>query len=197
MLGILLTLAAYGEFHCAPPLGGGLWPAARPSLPSRPYGNDPSREESGLRPGPSRAKLASLGERAPLTAFPAHCRRASRVASATLFRKGSAGTKTEAGPGWRLSDCHVKERFTQIRARMILDQEVCEPGTTYSPPSRRSAKRSSGRGRTTTRLSLPACGISTKRKSPTTGAPLSRQGTGFLSVRSFVCELKGPLSFVA
>ena len=38
--------------------------------------------------------------------------------SVTLFRKGSAGTKTEADRlEVTIADCHVKERFTQIRAR--------------------------------------------------------------------------------
>ena len=36
-----------------------------------------------------------------------------------------------------------------------------------------------------------------ERKSPTTGAPLSRQGTGFVSVRFFVCGAERILSFVA
>jgi hypothetical protein len=74
---------------------------------------------------------------------------------------------------------------------MILDHEVCEPGTTSSPPSRCSAKRSSGRGRTTTRLSLLGYGTSKESPRPLGCHLAVKELVSFRSV-SFVAELKGP-----
>jgi hypothetical protein len=55
VIGILLIPAAYVEFHCAPLRGRQASSHAGPRLSSRPYGNDPSREERGSRLGLSRA----------------------------------------------------------------------------------------------------------------------------------------------
>jgi hypothetical protein len=55
------------------------------AMSSRPSGNDPSRKR-GLRPLAVKGGLAALG---PVTAFPAHCRWASRVAGCNPFSTGT------------------------------------------------------------------------------------------------------------
>ena len=98
MVGILLTPATYGEFHCAPRPAGlqARWRAAGVSFVSA-HGNDPSREERARVPGPSRAISLGSAQGAP---FAAHSAGLVGLQSATLFQEIQQEPRPRPA-GWR------------------------------------------------------------------------------------------------